>query len=578
MKENTSFVSVLGLLLLSYLIPFSSYGGAPGKINFQGRVTNNTGAVLTGTYVMQFALYSALEGGSPVWSEEQSVLIMNGIYNVSLGNEGNLLTADFFSGGNAYLEVEICEVGGTPCETLSPRQQLTATAYAFQADNAATLGGLGSSDFALSSHEHSADEISGGKMVLSDSSTTAVISGTNTNSAGYGVYGLASSTDGSTAGVSGRSASTSGRGVYGYATAASGTTYGVRGDTVSPDGRGVYGLSGASSGEGYGVFGKSNSNSGYGVYGEASYYGVVGKASSASGTTRGVKGESLSSEGRAVEGYASTTSGTNFGVWGASNSPDGTAVSGTNLQTNTEGSLGGSNYGVRGLSVAGGVAVEGSAAGTTGRAASFSTDNATNSSQTVYVEQKGTGRAGHFRITNSANNTESVAASTTGAGAALSGYTVGAGPAVLAKTDGSGYALYADSTDDAAPTGGGVVLIGRESGNNIAIDGNEIMARNNGATSTLYLNNDGGDVVFGGAIDIGYEKQFVCRDDVESGHESLACSVGKKVISGGCTCISGDLEASFPNEIVSTGLAEWVCWCSGLSPSICLNVICANVK
>jgi hypothetical protein len=47
---------------------------------------------------------------------------------------------------------------------------------------------------------------------------------------------------------------------------------------------------------------------------------------------------------------------------------------------------------------------------------------------------------------------------------------------------------------DASLGGGGYVTIGPVTGANIVIDNNEIMARNNGAVSTLYLNNDGGSV------------------------------------------------------------------------------------
>lgn len=45
---------------------------------------------------------------------------------------------------------------------------------------------------------------------------------------------------------------------------------------------------------------------------------------------------------------------------------------------------------------------------------------------------------------------------------------------------------------DAEPGSGGYVTIGSVTSTNIVIDNNEIMARNNGATSTLFLNNDGG--------------------------------------------------------------------------------------
>jgi hypothetical protein len=54
--------------------------------------------------------------------------------------------------------------------------------------------------------------------------------------------------------------------------------------------------------------------------------------------------------------------------------------------------------------------------------------------------------------------------------------------------------LHIEGGTDSEPTGGGFVVIGSVGSTNISIDNNEIMARNNGAPSTLFLNNDGGDV------------------------------------------------------------------------------------
>lgn len=47
---------------------------------------------------------------------------------------------------------------------------------------------------------------------------------------------------------------------------------------------------------------------------------------------------------------------------------------------------------------------------------------------------------------------------------------------------------------DSEPNTGGYLTIGATNAANISIDDNEIMARNNGGVSTLFLNNDGGDV------------------------------------------------------------------------------------
>ena len=88
--------------------------------------------------------------------------------------------------------------------------------------------------------------------------------------------------------------------------------------------------------------------------------------------------------------------------------------------------------------------------------------------------------------------------------------------------------VYRADANPAEPESGGTLVIGETTDLNLAFDNNEIMARNNGATSTLYLNNDGGDVVVGGAIDIGYELVIVHLEDEDSA--TAWCSAGKRII------------------------------------------------
>ncbi len=61
------------------------------------------------------------------------------------------------------------------------------------------------------------------------------------------------------------------------------------------------------------------------------------------------------------------------------------------------------------------------------------------------------------------------------------------------------------SGTDSEPTGGGYIVAGLTNSLNISIDNNEIMARSNGATATLALNTDGGNVhlIQGGAGSVG---------------------------------------------------------------------------
>jgi|GEM_PF-1569489 len=60
--------------------------------------------------------------------------------------------------------------------------------------------------------------------------------------------------------------------------------------------------------------------------------------------------------------------------------------------------------------------------------------------------------------------------------------------------------LHVDGGSDTSPFQGGYLVLGDTAGKNLSLDNNEIMARDNGAASTLYLNNDGGNVIFSGAV------------------------------------------------------------------------------
>ena len=111
----------------------------------------------------------------------------------------------------------------------------------------------------------------------------------------------------------------------------------------------------------------------------------------------------------------------------------------------------------------------------TSNAGYFIIRNSNSSASALYCETQGTGRAGYFRI----DNADSDAA------------------ALVCTTFGTGLSLHVARGADAEPEGGGYMVIGFTSGGNLVFDNNEIMARNDGQTSTLFLNNDGGDVRIG---------------------------------------------------------------------------------
>jgi hypothetical protein len=131
----------LGAVFLVAWVALASTGWAfPPLINFQGMLTDPSGAPLDGNFDMTFRIYDAEIGGTELWSETQlAVPVTGGIYNVQLGAGGGLTTRVFeLAGDTGYLEVEISG------ETLSPRQRITSVAYAFRAGVAQSVveGGI----------------------------------------------------------------------------------------------------------------------------------------------------------------------------------------------------------------------------------------------------------------------------------------------------------------------------------------------------------------------------------------------------------------------------------------------------
>jgi hypothetical protein len=118
-----------------------AWGQIPQTISYQGILTDASGtAVPDGNYELTFKLYDAATGGMELWSEEQSVAVNNGIFNVILGS----ITPLTLSFDRLYwLGVTV----GQDSE-LTPRIELTASAYSLNArsiaDSAVTGGKIAS--------------------------------------------------------------------------------------------------------------------------------------------------------------------------------------------------------------------------------------------------------------------------------------------------------------------------------------------------------------------------------------------------------------------------------------------------
>lgn len=151
------------LVAFGLLVTGSSVHAAqttPYKVGFQGRLTDSMGNVVpNGTYNMKLRLYTAISGGTNVWTETRGdtgaantnrVQVTNGLFSVQLGDV-SALSPSLFSSGTypLYLEVELPSPATSTCTSvgcaayteapMTPRQAVGSAPYALNAD---TIDGI----------------------------------------------------------------------------------------------------------------------------------------------------------------------------------------------------------------------------------------------------------------------------------------------------------------------------------------------------------------------------------------------------------------------------------------------------
>jgi len=186
MRLRTAFL--LALVSVSALVPAvaqtassspasSAATAVPPLIRYSGLAMDSEGRPLIGDVNITFLIYNQEERGSPLWAESQIVpLDSAGHYQVQLGAVSvNGIPLDLFANGDArWLDVQVA--GQKP----QPRVLMVSVPYALKSADAATLGGLPPSAFALAGTGNVAAR-TGPSAVLSDAVTDVTTTGGTAN-------------------------------------------------------------------------------------------------------------------------------------------------------------------------------------------------------------------------------------------------------------------------------------------------------------------------------------------------------------------------------------------------------------
>ncbi|MHB0996990.1 MAG: hypothetical protein ACYC2I_11530 [Elusimicrobiales bacterium] len=134
------------LLLLPLLVSAASQAGAVANqtFSYQGFLLNkNTNLPVETPQAVNFVIYSAASGGSPLFTENRcKVGVTKGRYDVEIGSvtAGGIPAGIFVNNPNLWLEIQVAPSGacGGPYESMSPRMRLQAAPYAFNSLYAST--------------------------------------------------------------------------------------------------------------------------------------------------------------------------------------------------------------------------------------------------------------------------------------------------------------------------------------------------------------------------------------------------------------------------------------------------------
>ena len=178
--------NIFYFVIIALLFSVAAFAQVPRTISYQGMLTDASGKpVPDGNKNLTVSLYADASGGSPLYSETQSVTVTKGIYTMIIGSATPIPPTLSFD--NAYF-LGVAIEGGTE---LAPRTALTSAPYAL---HAALADGASSNAVGI---VRSLNNLSGALTLQGSGGTTITSNGhtltiSSSGSAGGGIQGIQS--------------------------------------------------------------------------------------------------------------------------------------------------------------------------------------------------------------------------------------------------------------------------------------------------------------------------------------------------------------------------------------------------
>ena len=127
---------VPAVVVFAFLLAILAVGcvDLPATFSYQGRLLTNAGnPVADGSYTIRYNLYHQASGGTPVFTDTESIAVSDGLFNSAIGTDVEIPPDTFAQ--PTWLEVTI---NG---QTMTPRERLRGAPYAFSLASGAVIQG-----------------------------------------------------------------------------------------------------------------------------------------------------------------------------------------------------------------------------------------------------------------------------------------------------------------------------------------------------------------------------------------------------------------------------------------------------